>query len=66
MSKLQDAVSKFKSGKVAPHIYRSDGASRDPECSVKGCKWDWDKHLDTELLAIVKESAQSAKGEREK
>ena len=57
MSKLEKLVKSFKAGKIAPHRYVSDGASRDPECCVKGCKWCWSEHLDPELLEIVKESA---------
>ena len=58
MSKLDVMVKKFKAGKIAPHVYVSDGASRDPECNVRGCKWCWANHLDSTLLAIVKEAAK--------
>lgn len=56
-AKLQTLVKKFKSGKISPHAYRTDGASRDPECAVKGCKWYCEQHLDKKLLEIVKEAA---------
>ena len=58
VAKLQSLVKKFKEGKLAPHRYVTNGASRDPECSVEGCNWYWSEHLDPELLKIVKEAAQ--------
>lgn len=61
MTKLEALVNSFSAGKIAPHVYQSDGASRDPECRVKGCKWDWDEHVSAELLSVIKESSD-AKG----
>ena len=63
MSKLGKLVEDFKAGKIAPHQYITDGASRDPECSVRGCKWYWGEHLDPKLLEIVKEAAVSSQEE---
>lgn len=58
MSTLQTLIQKYKEGKIAPHKYVSDGASRDPECDVKGCKWYWDKHIhDPRLLEMIKEES---------
>lgn len=59
MTKLESLVKKYKAGKIAPHVYVSDGASRDPECAIRGCKWCWDDHLDPTLLAVVKEAANA-------
>lgn len=56
-TKLFTLVKQFKKSEIAPHVYVSDGASRDPECSVRGCKWYWEQHLDRKLLDIVKEEA---------
>jgi hypothetical protein len=57
---LETLVKKFKAGKIAPHVYSTDGASRDPECSIKGCTWYWSEHLEEKLLRIVKEAARTA------
>jgi len=56
--KLQGVIERYKAGKVAPHTYRTDGASRDPECGVRGCRWSWSDHLSAELLEIVKEAVK--------
>ena len=52
---LNRLVKKYQTGKIAPHVYSSDGASRDPECSITGCRWSWSEHVEPQVLNIIKE-----------